>query len=179
MSLSPGSSTGRRHAPSASGNAGGGAVKAIAAVPCKVAGGVADVGAAVGDAASATVSFSTRALQALTDGGMAVVHGVESVAAYPFELAADAAMGVGHAVESGIQLVSDGVSAAINGVEAVANGVANAAQAVAIDLPLAVAKNVSDMTQAALGDATTVAGAAAGVAALRGESPAKVISSIL
>jgi hypothetical protein len=179
MYLSTTSSTGLPHAALNSGSAGGGVVKAIEAVPSKIADGVADVGEAVGDAASATVSFSARAMQALANGGLAVVHGVEDVIAFPFEMAADAAMGVEHAIEGGIHLVSNGVSAAVNGVEAVANGVENAVHAVAIDLPAAIAKDVSDVTQGALGDATTLAGAAAGVAALTGTSPAKVISAIL
>ncbi len=179
MSLSTASSTGLPYAAMNSGSTGGGVVKAIEAVPGRIADGVEDVGEAVGDAASATVSFSTRAMQALADGGMAVVHGVENAIAFPFEMAADAAMGVEHAVEGGIHLVSEGVSAAINGVGAVVDGVGNAAHAVLIDLPAAVAKDVSDVTQGALGDATTIAGAAAGVAALTGSSPAKVISAIV
>jgi len=162
-----------------SGSTGGGVVKAIEGVPGKIADGVADMGDAVGEAASATVSFSARGMQALAEGGMAVVHGVEDVIALPFEMAAQAAIGVGHAVEGGVQLLSDGVSAAIDGVEAVANGVANAAHAVAIDLPAAIAKDMSNVTQGALGDATTLAGAAVGVAALTGSSPAKVISAIV
>lgn len=179
MSLSTTSSTGLPYAALNSGSAGGGVVKAIESVPGKIVDGVADVGEAMGDAASATVSFSERAMQALANGGMAVVHGVENVIAFPFEMAADAAIGVEHAVEGGAHLLASGVSAAINGVEAVVNGVANAAHAVAVDLPVAVAKDVSDVTQAALGDATTVAGAAAGVAALTGTSPAKMISAML
>ena len=179
MSPSTASSTGLPYAAMNSGSTGGGVVKAIEAAPGKIVGGVEDVGEAVGEAASATVSFSARAMQALADGGMAVVHGVEDVIAFPFEMAADAAIGVEHAVEGGVHLLSNGVSAAIDGVEAVANGVANAAHAVAVDLPTAVAKDVSDVTQAALGDATTVAGAAAGVAVLTGSSPVKMISSML
>jgi len=57
--------------------------------------------------------------------------------------------------------------------------VANAAHALAIDLPKAIAQDMSDATQGALGDATTIAGAAVGVAALTGSSPAKVISAIV
>ncbi len=180
MSLSSASSTGYPYANLNSGCAGGGGVvKAIEAVPGKIVDGVEDVGEAVGEAASATVSFSARAMQALADGGMAVVHGVEDVIAFPFEMAADAAIGMEHAVEGGAHLLSSGVHAAINGVEAVVNGVANAVHAVAVDLPTAIANDVSDVTQAALSNATTVAGAAAGVAALTGTSPAKMISAIL
>jgi hypothetical protein len=179
MSLSTASSTGLPYAALNSGSAGGGVVKAIEAAPGKIVDGVEDVGAAVGDAASATVSFSARAMQALADGGMAVVHGAEDVIAFPFEMAADAAIGVEHAVEGGIHLLSDGVHAAIDGVAAVVDGVADAVHAVAVDLPAAVAKDVSDVSQAALGNATTVAGAAMGVAALTGTSPVKLISSML
>src|SRR5476651_2390462 len=111
MSLSTNSSTGYPYAAVNSGGGGGGIVRAIVEVPAKVAEGVEDVGEAVGDAASATVSFSARAMQALADGGMAVVHGVEDVVAFPFEMAADAAIGAEHAVEGGIHLISNGVNA--------------------------------------------------------------------
>ena len=60
----------------------------------------------------------------------------------------------------------------------VARGAANAVHAVAVDLPVAIASDMSSVTQAALGDASTVAGAAAGVAVLTGTSPIKAISSI-
>jgi hypothetical protein len=180
MSLSPTSSQPAAYASLNPGNGGGAAVlKAIEAVPGKIADGVADVGEAVGEAASATVSFSARAMQALADGGMAVAHGVENVIAFPFEMAVDAAVGVEHAVEGGVHLLASGVHSVINGVEAVAHAVANAAHAVAVDLPAAVAEDVSDLTNAALGNASTVAGAAMGVAALTGTSPVKMISAIL
>ncbi len=179
MSLATNSSTNSPYAAMNSGCAGGGVVRALEEVPAKIASGVEEVGEAVGEAASATVSFSARAMQALADGGMAVVHGVENVVAFPFEMAADVAVGVEHAVEGGVHLLSSGVHAAINGVESVVSGVANAAHAVAVDLPAAIATDVSDVTQAALSNATTVAGAAAGVAALTGTSPAKMISAIL
>jgi hypothetical protein len=180
MSLSTSSSTGSPYAAVNTGCPGGGGVmRAIEAVPAKIADGVEEVGQAVGDAASATVSFSERAVQALANGGMAVVHGIEDVVGYPFEFAADVAVGAEHAVEGGIHLLANGVHAAIAGVEAVAQGAANALHAVAVDLPEAIATDVADVTQAALGSATTVAGAAAGVAALTGTSPIKVISSVL
>ena len=180
MSLSPTSSQPAAYASLNPNNGGGAAVlKAIESVPGKILDGVEDVGEAMGEAASATVSFSARAMQALADGGMAVVHGVESAIAFPFEMAVDAAVGVEHAVEGGVHLLSNGVHAAINGVEAVAHAVANAAHAVAVDLPAAVAEDVSDLANAALGNASTVAGAAMGVAALTGTSPVKVISAIL
>ena len=226
MSLTTNSATSSPYASVNSGGAGSGVLRALEEVPGKIASGVEEVGEAVGDAASATVSFSARAMQALADGGMAVVHGVENVVAFPFEMAADAAVGVEHAVEGGIHLLADGASAVVNGLEAVAHGVenviafpfemaadaaigvehaveggihllasgvhaaingaetvvsgvANAAHAVAVDLPAAIAQDVGDVTQAALNNATTVAGAAAGVAALTGTSPIKMISSIL
>jgi len=180
MSLSTASSTGYPYATQNPGSGGGGGVvKAIEAVPGRIVDGVEDVGEAVGEAASATVSFSARAIQALADGGMAVVHGVENVIAFPFEVAIDTAVGVEHAVEGGAHLLASGVHAVINGVEAVASGVANAAHAVAVDLPAAIASDVSEVTQSALGNATTVAGAAMGVAALTGTSPVKVLSAIL
>lgn len=179
MSLSTSSSTGYPHAAVNSGGSGGGVARTIADMPAKVAEGVEDVGSAVGDAASATVSFSARAMQALADGGMAVVHGVEDAVAFPFEMAADAAIGVEHAVEGGFQMLSNGVHAAINGVEAVVDGAASAAHAVAIDLPEAIASDVADVTQTAMSSATTVAGAAAGVAVLTGSSPIKMIGSML
>jgi len=180
MSLSTNSSTASPYAAVNTGCAGGGGVlRAIEAAPGKIADGVEDVGAAVGEVASATVSFSERAMQALADGGMAVVHGVEDVVAYPFELAADVAVGAEHAVEGGAHLLVNGVTAAFNGVEAVAQGAANALHAVAIDLPQAIASDVASVTQAALGSATTVAGAAVGVAALTGTSPLKVITAVL
>ena len=154
-------------------------MRAIEAVPGKIVDGVEEVGEAVGEAASATVSFSERAMQALANGGMAVVHGIEDVVAYPFELAAVVAVGAEHAVEGGIHMLANGVHATIDGVEAVAQGTANAIHAVAVDLPAAIASDVADVTQAALGSATTVAGAAAGVAMLTGGSPLKVITSVL
>jgi len=42
-----------------------------------------------------------------------------------------------------------------------------------------VAEDVSNLTNAALGNASTLAGAAMGVAALTGTSPVKLISAIL
>jgi hypothetical protein len=117
-------------------------------------------------------------MQALADGGMAVVHGVEDAVAFPFEMAADAAIGLEHAAEGGFQMISNGVHAAINGVEAVVDGVASAAHAVAIDLPEAIASDVAGVTQTAMSSATTVAGAAVGVAALTGASPIKMIGSM-
>ena len=180
MSLSTSSSTGSPYAAVNSGSAGGsGVLKAIEEVPARIVAGVEGVGEAVGEAASATVSFSERAMQALANGGMAVVHGVEDAVAYPFELAADVAVGAKHAIEDGIHALANDVHAAINGVEAVAQGTANALHAVAVDLPAAIASDVADVTQAALGSASTVAGAAAGVAMLTGSSPLKVITSVL
>ena len=178
MSLSTNSSTGYPYAAVNSGGGGGGVLRAIEEVPAKIAAGVEDVGEAVGDVASATVSFSARAMQALADGGMAVVHGVEDVIAFPFEMAADAAVGVEHAVEGGVHMLYNGVNAAINGMEAVANGAASAAHAVTIELPEAIASNVADVTKSAMSSATTVAGAAAGVALLTGSSPIKMIGSM-
>ena len=179
MSLSTNSSTGSPYAtvnPGAGG--GGGVVHAISEVPTKIAAGVADVGEAVGDAASATVSFSARAMQALADGAMAVVHGAEDVIAFPFEMAADAVAGMGDAVEGGIHVIANGVHAAIDGVESVVNGAESAAHAVAIDLPAAIASDVAGVTQTAMNDATTVAGAAAGVAALSGSPGIKAIGAL-
>ena len=179
MSLSTSSSTGSPYAAVNSGGAGGGGVlKAIEAVPGRIVDGIEDVGEAVGDAASATVSFSERAMQALASGGMAVVHGVEDVISFPFEMAADAAIGVEHAVEGGVHLIASGVSAAIDGVEAVAHGVEAAVHAVAIDLPTAIASDVADVTHAALGNATPLAPAATGVAMLTGTSPNKMIGAM-
>src|ERR1700712_5587069 len=134
MSLSTSSSTGSPYAAVNSGCGGGGGVlKAIEAVPGKIVDGIEGVGEAVGEVASATVSFSERAMQALASGGMAVVHGVEDAIAFPFEMAVDAAVGIEHAVEGGVHMLSNGVHAAINGVEAVAHAVASAAHAVAGD----------------------------------------------
>jgi hypothetical protein len=174
MSLSTPSSTGSPYAAvnsGGSGAGGSGVLKAIEAVPARIVDGVADVGEAVGDAASATVSFSERAMQALASGGMAVVHGVESAIAFPFEVAVDA-------VEGGVHLLSGGVHAAIDGVAAVAHGAEAALHAVAIDLPTAIASDVADVTHAALGNATTLATAATGVALLTGTSPVKMIGAM-
>jgi hypothetical protein len=157
---------------------GSGMLKAIEAVPGAIADGVEDVGAAMGDVASATVSFSERAMQALASGGMAVVHGVEDVVSFPFEMAVDAAVGVEHAVEGGMHLVSSGVHAVIDGVAAVAHGAEAAVHAVAIDLPTAIASDVADVTSAALGNATTLATAATGVALLTGTSPVRMIGAM-
>jgi hypothetical protein len=176
MSLSTNSSTGYPYAAVSSG--GGGVLRAIEEVPAKIAAGVEDVGEAVGDVASATVSFSARAMQALADGGMALVHGAEDVVAFPLEMAADVAVGVEHAVEGGIHMVSNGVSAVINGVESVASGAASAAHGVTIDLPEAIASDVADVTKTAMSSATTVAGAAAGVALLTGSSPVKLLGAM-
>jgi hypothetical protein len=179
MSLTTSSSTGSPYAALNSGSAGGGGVlKAIEAVPGAIADGVANVGEAVGDAASATVSFSERAMQALANGGMAVVHGIEDVVSFPFEMAADAAIGVEYAVEGGIHLVSSGVHAVIDGVAAVAHGAESAVHAVAVDLPTAIASDVADVTNAALGNASTLATAATGVAVLTGTSPIKMIGAM-
>ena len=178
MSLSTSSSTGSSYAAVNSGCSGGGVLRAIEEVPGRIASAVEDVGEAVGDAASATVSFSERAMQALASGGMAVVHGVEDVISFPFEMAADAAIGVEHAVEGGIHLLSSGVHAAIDGVEAVAHGAASAVHAVAVDLPAAIASDVSQVTNAALGNASTLATAAASVAVLTGTSPIKMIGAM-
>ena len=179
MSLSTSSSTGSPYAAMNAGASGGsGVMKAIEAAPGKIIDGVADVGEAVGEAASATVSFSERAMQALASGGMAVVHGIEDVVAFPFEMAADVAVGAEHAVEGGIDLVSSGVHAVIDGVAAVAHGAQATVHAVAIDLPTAIATDVADVTNAALGNAGTLATAATGVAVLTGTSPAKVIGAM-
>jgi len=179
MSLSTSSSTGSSYAAVNSGCAGGGGVlRAIEAIPGRIADGVEDVGEAVSDAASATVSFSERAMQALASGGLAVVHGVEDAIAFPFEMAVDAAVGVEHAVEGGLHLLASGVSAVVGGVQSVAHGAASAVHAVAIDLPEAIASDVSGVTQAALDNAGNVAGAAASVAVLTGASPIKMISSM-
>ena len=180
MSLSTSSSTGSSYAAVNAGTAGGsGVLRAIEDAPGRIATGVEDVGEAVGDVASATVSFSARAMQALADGGMALVHGVEDAIAFPFEMVADVAIGAEHAVEGGIHLISNGVSAVVDGVQSAAQGAATAVHAVAVDLPEAIASDVSEVTQAALGDASTVAGAAAGVAVLSGTSPIKMISSMI
>ena len=180
MSLSTTSSMASPYAAVNSGCAGGsGVVRAIADVPGEIASGVEDVGEAVGDAASATVSFSERAMQALANGGMAVVHGVEDAVAFPFEMLADAAVGAGHALASGAQMVANGVGDVVDGVEAVAHGVESAVHAVVVDLPEAIASDITNVTQAALGSATTVAGAAAGVAVLTGSSPIKMIGSVI
>ncbi len=179
MSLSTASSTGSPYAAVNPGCAGGGGVlRAIEQVPGKIVSGVEDIGEAVGEVASATVSFSARAMQALAEGGLAVVHGVEDVVSFPFEMAADAAIGVEHAVEGGIHMLSSGVHAAIDGAQAVAHGVASAAHAIVVDLPAAIASDVSDVTNGALGDASTVAAAVAGVAALTGTSPIKMIGAM-
>ncbi|MFL6698117.1 MAG: hypothetical protein ACJ8GJ_13185 [Vitreoscilla sp.] len=179
MSLSTSSSTGSSYAAVNSGCAGGsGVLRAIEEVPAKIVNGVESVGEAVGDAASATVSFSARAMEALANGGMAVVHGVEDAIAFPFEMVADVAIGAEHAVEGGIHLLSNGVNAVVNGVESAVHGAATAVHAVAVDLPQAIVSDVSQVTQAALGDASTVAGAAAGVAMLTGASPIKMISAL-
>src|SRR5476649_1821851 len=112
MSLSTNSSTGSPYAAVNPGAGGGGCVvRAISEVPEKIAAGVEDVGDAVGDAASATVSFSARAMQALADGAMAVVHGAEDAIAFPFEMDADAVAGMADAVEGGIHMISNGVGA--------------------------------------------------------------------
>jgi len=179
VSLSTSSSTSSPYASVNSGCAGGGVLRAIEEMPGRIASGIEEVGEAVGDAASATVSFSARAMQALADGGMAVVHGVENVVAFPFEMAADAAAGVEHAVEGGIHVLASGANAMVHGIETVAHGVASAAHAVTVDLPKAIVEDVSEVAQAALDNATTVAGAAAAVSALTGGSPIKMISAIL
>ena len=180
MSLSTSSSTGSPYAAMNSGSAGGsGVLRAIEDVPGAIADGVEDVGEAVSDVASATVSFSERAIQALANGGMAVVHGVEDAIAFPFEMAADVAIGAEHAVEGGIHMISNGVNAVVSGVQSAAHGVAVAVHAVAVDLPEAIASDVSNVTQAALNNAGSVATAAAGVAVLTGSSPIKMIGSVL
>lgn len=180
MSLSTSSSTGSPYAAVNSGYAGGsGVLRAIEDVPGAIANGVEDVGEAVGDVASATVSFSERAMQALANGGMAVVHGVEDAIAFPFEMAADVAIGMEHAVAGGLQMLASGVNAVVDGIESAAHGAATAVHAVAVDLPEAIASDVSNVTQAALNNAGSVATAAAGVAVLTGSSPIKMIGSVL
>lgn len=179
MSLSTRSSTGSPYAAVNSGSSGGGVLRAIEEAPGKIAAGIEEVGEAVGDAASATVSFSERAMQALADGGMAVVHGVEDAIAFPFEMVGDAAVGAEHAVEGGVHRLARGVDAVVDGVESAAHGAAAAVHAVTVDLPVAIASDVSDVTKAALGSAGTVATAAAGIAMLTGASPIKLIGAIL
>ena len=180
MSLSTRSSTGSPYAAVNSGSSGGGVLRAIEEAPGKVAAGIADVGEAVGDAASATVSISERAMQALANGGMAVVHGVEDAIAFPFEMVGDVAMGAEHAVEGGAHLLASGVNAVVDGVESAAHGAATAVHAVVVDLPVAIASDVSDVANAALGSAGTVATAAAGVALVTGAgSPIRMIGAIL
>ena len=179
MSLSTRSSTGSPYAAVNSGSSGGGVLRAIEEAPGKIAAGVEEVGEAVGDAASATVSFSERAMQALADGGMAVVHGVEDAIAFPFEMVGDVAMGAEHAVEGGVHLLANGANAIVDGVASAAHGAATAVHAVTVDLPVAIASDVSDVTKAALGSAGTVATAAAGIAMLTGASPIKMIGAIL
>ena len=88
------------------------------------------------------------------------------------------AVGVEHAVEGGIHLDSSGVHAVIDGVAAVAHGAEAAVHAVAVDLPTAIASDVADVTNAALGNATTLATAATGVAMLTGTSPIKMIGAM-
>jgi hypothetical protein len=51
--------------------------------------------------------------------------------------------------------------------------------AVAVELPVAIATDVTDVTKAALDSAGTVATAAAGVAMLTGVSPLKMIGALL
>ncbi len=179
MSLSTRSSTGSPYAAVNSGSSGGGVLRAIEEAPGKIAAGVEEVGEAVGDAASATVSFSERAMRALADGGMAVVHGVEDAIAFPFEMVGDVAMGAEHAVEGGVHLLANGANAIVDGVASAAHGAATAVHAVTVDLPVAIASDVSDVTKAALGSAGTVATAAAGIAMLTGASPIKMIGAIL
>jgi hypothetical protein len=180
MSLSTRSSTGSHYAAVNSGCAGGGGVlRAIEDAPAKIAAGVESVGEAVGDAASATVSLSERAMQALANGGMAVVHGVEDAVAFPFEMVADAVTGAEHAVQGGGRLIANGVGSVVDGVASAAQGAANAVHAVTVDLPEAIAADVSDVAKAALGTAGTVASAAAGVAMLTGASPIKILGAML
>jgi hypothetical protein len=180
MSLSTRSSTGSPYAAVNSGCAGGGGVlRAIEEAPGRIVAGVEDVGEAVGEAASATVSLSERAMQALANGGMAVVHGVEDAIAFPFEMVGDVAMGAEHAVEGGVHLLASGVNAVVDGVESAAHGAASAVHAAAVELPVAIATDVTDVTKAALDSAGTVATAAAGVAMLTGVSPLKMIGALL
>ena len=168
------------YAPVNSGSAGGsGVLRALEDVPGKIVTGVEDVGEAVGDAASATVSFSERAMSALANGAMDVVHGVEDVLAYPLEAAADLAVGVEHAVQGGVRMLGDAFNAVVDGAESAARGAAGVVHAVAVELPETIASDMSDVTQAALNNAGSVATAAAGVAVLTGTSPMKVISSVI
>jgi len=164
MSLSTSSSTATPYATSGSG---GSVAQAIENIPAQLAAGVEGVGAAVGDVASATVSFSAKALQALEDGGMAVLHGAEDVITYPFELAKGVVVGAEHLVEGGLHALYDGASAVVS-------GVGSAAHALAVDLPASVAANVADVTKTAMDDATALAGAAATLA-----GSAKMIGALL
>ena len=180
MVLSTPSSTGYPYAPVNSGSTGGsGVLRAIEDAPGRIANGVEDVTEAVGNAASATVSFSARAMAALANGAMDVVHGVEDVLEYPVEAAADLAVGVEDAVQGGARMLGDAFNAVIDGAEAAARGTAGVVHAVAVELPEAIASDMSDVTQAALNNAGSVATAAAGVAVLTGTSPMKVISSVI
>ena len=76
-------------------------------------------------------------------------------------------------------MIANGVGAIASGVGSVAHGAASAVHAVTVDLPEAIATDVSNVTQAALGSAGTVASAAAGVAMLTGTSPIKLIGALL
>ena len=172
MSLTTPSSTMSSYAAASSG--GGGCVRALEDLPGKIAAGVEEVGEAVGDVASATVSLSARALQAFEDGGKAVIEGAEDVIAFPFEMAKDAVVGVANLVEDGYHLAEGGYHLLSSGVQAVVSGAASAVHAVVIDLPTALASNMADVTKTAVDDATTIAGAAATVV-----GGAKVISALL
>jgi hypothetical protein len=170
MSLSTGSATNASYVAS-SGN-GSGVARAIEEIPARIADAAEGAADVVGDVASATVSFSARALQALEDGGGALLNGIEDVVSFPFEMAKDAAVGAGHLVEEGWDALTDGVSA-------VASGIGSAVHAVVVDLPAAVISDVASVAKAAVDNADSVAGAAAGVAALTGGAPLKALSTLV
>ena len=170
MSLSAASATSANY--NAATGSGGAIARAIEEIPSRIAAGAEQAASAVGDVASATVSFSSRALQALESGGEAVLHGVENVVTYPFEVAKDVAVGAENLVEGGWNALTSGVGA-------LASGIGSAVHAVVVDLPSAIASDLSSVARTALDDAGPVASAAAGVALATGASPLKAISTLV
>ena len=118
-------------------------------------------------------------LRAIEEAPGKIAAGVEDAIAFPFEMVGDIAMGAEHAVEGGVHLLANGVNAVVDGVGSAAHGAASAMHAVTVDLPVAVASDVSDVAKAALDSAGTVATAAAGITMLTGTSPIKLIGAIL
>jgi hypothetical protein len=179
MSFVTGSATESPYSNLNSRNASARAASERAMQPSSTVGTVASaVGGAVDDVASATVTLSAKAMDALASGGTDVVdtvvdtaEGAADVLSWPYTAAKAVASGVEDVAEQGWHMLSNGVSAAVSGAESLAH-------AVVIDLPSAIVSDAIDVTKAVINGAVAIAGDAVDVAALGETGGAKLLGSI-